>query len=92
MQTHHKSQLTQEALRTFLDRCWPESVTKLEKLVEGENSQALYFESDNKRYVIRINKADYGFRKDAHAYKRFASEAVPIPRVFQIGQVDNEHA
>ncbi len=91
MQVHHKPQLTQETLHIFLSKCWPEPVTNLENLVEGEDSQAFYFESDDKCYVLRINKSDYGFRKDAYAYDNFASVKIPIPKVFQIGKIDTDH-
>jgi hygromycin-B 4-O-kinase len=91
MQVHHKPQLDKATLSAFLEKEWSQPITKLEKLVEGEDSQALYFESGGKRYVLRINKSDYGFKKDAYAYEHFASKAIPIPTVLQIGKVDDEH-
>jgi hygromycin-B 4-O-kinase len=92
MHVNHRSQLNIDILRAFLDTHWPQPVTKLEILVGGEDSQAVYFEADNRRFVLRINTSDYGFKKDQYAYEHFASERIPIPKVFQIGKVNDDHA
>jgi hygromycin-B 4-O-kinase len=92
MQVHHKPKLDKATLSTFLEKEWLQPLTKLEKLVEGEDSQTLYFESGGKCYVLRINKSDFGFKKDAYAYEHFASKTIPIPKVLHIGKVDDEHA
>src|SRR4051812_4218305 len=68
MQVHPKPQLDYGALYAFLAKHWPQPITGLGSLVEGEDSQALYFDSGNHRYVLRINRSNYGFRKDAYAW------------------------
>lgn len=92
MQVHHKPKVEKITLSSLLEKKWPQPITKLENLVEGEDSQAFYFESNGNRYVLRINKSDYGFKKDVYAFEHFANESIPIPKIFHIGKLDNEHA
>jgi len=92
MQVHHKPKVDTDIIQIFLKRNWHEPVTKLDNLVEGEDSQAFYFDTDNHRYVIRINKSDYGFKKDAYASTHFTQAGIPIPKIYQIGMLDSDHA
>ena len=91
MQVHPKPRLDKSSLHSFLSKFWSQPITKLENLVEGEDSQAAYFESDHRRYVLRINKSDYGFKKDVYAYDHFASARIPIAPIVQLGE-DAEYA
>lgn len=42
--------------------------------------------------MIRINKCIVGFQKDAYAYSHFQSAKAPIPKVTQLGYIDERHA
>src|SRR5262245_33005508 len=60
----------------------------LERLAGGEFSRAYGFTSAAERYVVRVNAAEHApeaFAKDAYAGRRFASAALPIPRVVAVG-------
>ncbi len=58
----------------------------------GEESQAFSFECEGASYVFRTNRSARGFQKDSYAYSHFCSVKVPIPRVIEIGQIDEQHA
>lgn len=92
MQVSHKPRLDKTVIRAFLAQQWSESVVTVENLVEGEDSQALYFDSDGRRYALRLNASDYGFQKDAYAYEHFASGSIPIPEIVQTGQFNADFA
>src|SRR5450631_951607 len=87
-----KTQLTSQEITAFLQKQCAASATNLQQLVEGEESQAFSYECNAKEYVIRINKCITGFQKDAYAYSHFHSAKVPIPKVTQLGYMDEHHA
>lgn len=91
MQVHHKPRLDDAELTSLLQPQWSKPISNLTKLVEGEDSQAFRFISSGQGFVVRINKSEYGFRKDAYAYSHFSSPHIPIPQVAQVGRLDNEH-
>jgi hygromycin-B 4-O-kinase len=67
-------------------------ITNLAPMVEGEESQAFSFGANGQAYVLRINRTLAGFRQDARAARHFASDALPIPAVVQLGMIDVAHA
>ncbi|MCI0438956.1 MAG: phosphotransferase, partial [Chloroflexi bacterium] len=81
-----------EAIQSFLLEKSPGDAPTPQRLVEGEDSQAFTFARDGKGYVLRVNRSAEGFWKDDHAHRRFNSSEIPIPQVFDIGQIDEHHA
>ena len=59
---------------------------------EGMESKALAFRDGHDDYVLRINRGNEGFLKDAYAHTHFASEHLPIPEVIRIGEFDKGFA
>lgn len=60
-------------------------------LTPGEDSQVwLLIEGDRER-VLRVNRSDFGFRKDAFARRHFHSAAVPVPAVLAMGRLGATH-
>lgn len=86
-----KTELTQEQVKEFLQRRLTEKPENVQQLVEGEEAQAFSYECDGKGYVLRIRRESAGFQKDAYAAAHFQSERLPIPRVIQIGSLDEHH-
>jgi hygromycin-B 4-O-kinase len=86
-----KTQLTSQEITAFLQKQCAVSATNLQQLVEGEESQAFSYECNAKEYVIRINQRIAGFQKDAYAHSHFQSAKVPIPKVTQLGYIDEHH-
>ncbi len=87
-----KTTLSIDTIRAFLQKEFADTITNLEQLIEGMESQAFSFIHADKAYVMRVNRSAEGFSKDAYAYRHFSSEALPIPKVVQIGQIDARHA
>ncbi|OIS93665.1 phosphotransferase family protein [Brucella cytisi] len=67
-------------------------VSDLTQITEGEESRAFSFRANGENYIVRINETVNGFNKDAYAYQRFATAALPIPEVVALGELDNGHA
>ena len=55
------------------------------QLSEGEESRAFSFDVGGRGYVLRVNSCADGFYKDRYVYRHFASAALPIPEVLDIG-------
>lgn len=56
------------------------------QLSEGEESRAFSFDVGGRGYVLRVNSCADGFYKDRYVYRHFASAALPIPEVLDIGE------
>jgi hygromycin-B 4-O-kinase len=67
-------------------------ISELVQIAEGEESRAFSFRASGENYVVRINQTADGFHKDAYAHRRFATAALPIPEIVNIGEFDGEHA
>jgi hygromycin-B 4-O-kinase len=67
-------------------------VTDLAPMKEGLQSQAFACSLDGFPAVLRINRTIRDFEKDRFAYEHFRSERLPIPRVLEIGWLDDAHA
>lgn len=87
-----KTDLSLDDVHTFLQERYPDPISELTPLVEGEESQAFSFVWAGRAYVLRINRRIDGFAKDAYAYQHFHSSAIPIPQVVAVGRIDAEHA
>src|SRR5260370_7600564 len=57
----------------------------VQPIAHGEWSRAFYFRSPDGNFVIRFSALDEDFLKDQRTM-RFASAALPIPRLVEIGQ------
>lgn len=86
-----KTNLSQDAIKSLLTKEMG-TITNLQQMTEGEESQALSFFHNNKPYVARINPDVKGFKKDQYAYEHFKSGNIPIPRVSKLGHVDSNHS
>jgi aminoglycoside phosphotransferase (APT) family kinase protein len=61
----------------------------LSQLTEGHFSQAFSFETNRgEMRVLRIGRKLRSFRADQYAHEHFASPTLPIPEVFEIGEVE----
>jgi hygromycin-B 4-O-kinase len=87
-----KTELTQEQVKAFLQRQFVGKTENVQQIVEGEESQAFSYERGGKAYILRINQGSAGFQKDAYAAQHFHSQKLPIPRVIQVGYIDDHHA
>lgn len=86
----HKTSIHKEAVVELLSGIYPEGITYVEFIAGGEGSQAFSFKKSGEEFVIRINRhGDSAFHKDQQAYKRFASDVLPIPEILNIGQMQN---
>ncbi|HEY8741727.1 MAG TPA: aminoglycoside phosphotransferase family protein [Chloroflexota bacterium] len=66
-------------------------VTDLVALRGGEISQAFAFCAAGQDYIVRFNRSSAGFTHDQYAWQHYASPALPIPRVLEIGQTGELH-
>ncbi len=77
----------QEAMRLRLHRS-----VELIPLRGGIESQAYLLVENRGEYVLRINRSDVGFKKDAFASHHFNSARLPVPAVIEIGNIDDVHS
>ena len=61
-------------------------------IAEGLASQAFRFRSGDAEYVIRVNQALTGVKKDLLVSQKFARAALPIPEVVELGHLEDGHA
>ncbi len=80
-----KPELTATSVEKFLIEKF-DSVSDLMQLSEGEESRAFSFDVGGRGYVLRVNSCADGFYKDRYVYRHFASTALPIPEVLDIGE------
>jgi hygromycin-B 4-O-kinase len=79
-----KTRIGEDVVLQFLrDRIDP-AIASVDPLTGGENAQAFAFRSGGLSWVIRVDRRDHGFRKDAYAARRFGSTRLPIPGVRSI--------
>jgi len=65
---------------------------KLIPLSAGEESRVYLLFEDGREYILRVNRSNFGFKKDAFAHKHFHSASLPIPAVLAIGDLDGTHS
>ena len=70
----------------FLRDRYGAAVQRVEKLGQGQWSRAYSFDFEGRGYVVRFGAHEEDFVKDRRAV-RYASAALPIPRVTEIGAV-----
>jgi hygromycin-B 4-O-kinase len=77
-------------VRDLLREQFADDADAVRPLAGGEFSRAFAFTAGGRAYVVRLNAAAHaaeGFAKDDYAWRRFASPALPIPRVVAIGRM-----
>jgi hygromycin-B 4-O-kinase len=83
-------------VRALLPPHFGDVVGDVYPLAGGFFSRAYAFTAAGRSYVIRLNTAAHaaeGFAKDDYAFRRFASPALPIPRIIIRGSTaDTEYA
>lgn len=80
-----KVQMDIRTAAAFLAAHLGESVVDVQPLAGGYFSRAFAFVWRGEAYVVRFASARDNFDKDRFAHERFASAALPIPRVLDIG-------
>jgi hygromycin-B 4-O-kinase len=80
--------LTTSLAAAFLARLVGPDVSTVIPLAHGEWSRAYAFSHDARDYIIRFSALDEDFRKDRLAM-RFASPALPIPAIVEIGETND---
>lgn len=75
-----------ESIAAFLRKRLGIEALDVTELVPGEWSRAFAYRHDGRERVIRISGLEEAFRKDERA-ARYASDALPIPRVMEVGPV-----
>jgi hygromycin-B 4-O-kinase len=85
----HKTQIEPSTAEHFVREHLRLPSVELKQIADGETAQAFYFETTEGSRVLRVNsKSDFGFKKDCLAYERFNSASVPIPQVFETGEIE----
>ena len=79
-----------QSVRNFLQGQLDGRVENLRAAKGGEASQVFMYRHEGSERVLRIGRNRLSYEKDEYAYRHFASEALPVPRVFQIGAFDSE--
>jgi hygromycin-B 4-O-kinase len=77
----------QEAMSLRLHRS-----VELVPLRGGVESQVYLLVENRAEYVLRINRSEVGFKKDAFASRHFNSALLPVPAVIEIGHIDDVHS
>jgi len=85
-----KPKIDHELVLTFLKSNFAPDVQSLTAIKEGETSQAFSFSSESGEFVIRVHSTKHGSDKDRYAHNHFSSQRIPIPRTFQIGQLEDK--
>ncbi len=87
----HKTKIEQQVVISFLEQYFNVLISDLVFIEGGEGSQAFSFSVKNKEYIIRANTRDESFKHDEYAYKNFQSIELPIPKIIEIGRLDDKH-
>jgi hygromycin-B 4-O-kinase len=77
-------------VRVFLASHFCDDISHVAPLGAGVWSKAFAFHRAGRDYVIRFGQYQADFAKDRLA-ARYASPALPIPRVVELGQTDEGH-
>lgn len=67
------------------------SIARLTPVAGGEISQAFSFEHGGRSFIVRVNRDDDSFVKDAYAAAHFSSERLPVPEVVHIGKMADDY-
>lgn len=82
-----KTKLPAGEIKALLERTVG-PVADFEPLPEGLASQTYGFRLGPERMVVRVGGSIFGYRKDAFAWRTFASPSLPIPDVVNVDTID----
>jgi len=74
-------------IETFIKQQYPDAA-EIAPLAAGMFAQAWAFSADGRDYVLRLNAFEGDFAKDEFAFAKFASPALPVPRMVARGRYD----
>ena len=86
--------VTAAQVRNLVREQFPDEVEDVRPLTGGEFSRAFAFTAGGRAYVVRLSAAPHAaesFAKDAYAWRHFASQSLPIPRVVATGRTADGH-
>lgn len=85
-----KTKVNQEQLEGFFEDHLHIANPTYEMIEGGEISQAYFIETPEGQRVLRFNSdIKDGFLKDAYAADHFTQYGLPIPKVFEVGELDS---
>lgn len=85
-----KTKINSEIVLGFLKNNFTTDIQSLAPIKEGETSKAFSFSSKGGEFIIRVHSKKHGFEKDKYAHEHFDSENIPIPKMFQMGQLNEK--
>ena len=86
----HKTKFDQTAAEIIIEDHLHAADPKLETIADGETSQAFLFETEEGPRVLRVSiHSKESFLKDQMAHRQLASAGLPIPEVFEVGEVES---
>ena len=83
-----KTKIDKEIVIEFVKNSFSKDADSFETITDGEGSQGFFFSSNNRDYVIRVNRRLNGFEKDKYAYEHFYSKDIPIPKTNLLGKLN----
>ena len=83
-----KTKIDKEIDSEFVKNSFSKDADSFETITDGEGSQGFFFSSNNRDYVIRVNRRLNGFEKDKYAYEHFYSKDIPIPKTNLLGKLN----
>lgn len=86
-----KTKIDQKLVTSFLEGYFNQPIDELIYIEGGEGSQAFSFSANGAEYIIRVNTRNYSFLKDLYASKHFQSLKVPIPKIIEVGSIDEKY-
>lgn len=91
MTSSYKTRIEPAVVLSFLQSNFDQTVTTIDFISGGESSQAFNFQSNNRDYVIRVNKDDRAFKKDSYAHKHFFDPKIPVPEIIKIDRLNESY-
>lgn len=87
-----KTKIDPEKVLQYLKEHFDSSIESVAFITGGESSQAFSFCTDAGDFIIRVNThSSNGFHKDAYAFDHFATHDIPIPKIIEIGNMDETY-
>jgi len=84
-----KTQITDNFVLDFLRKKYPTSEIVLQRIKGGELSQAFRFSINNVSKILRFNvTSSECFQKDKVCYDKFSKYGIPIPEIYEVGEID----
>jgi hygromycin-B 4-O-kinase len=85
-----KTQISDSYVSDFLHTKYSDEDFGLQRIKGGELSQAFSYTADGQKRIIRFNiKNQECFVKDKVCFEMFSKYGIPIPKILEIGQIQN---